>query len=129
MLTAMLTLYIAEVQAVCPPPALFHSWGAAKPLFLLHNFSYYHIAPEQPRLVSSEPMVNTNATNVITIIYRASIFFSLITMNLNRSGSWGVHIKAKQFNNIMPPPSRGVPPPSRGFAHKKAPPQFNEAGR
>jgi len=48
-------------------------------------------------------MMNTNATNVIAIIYRASIFFSLITMNLNRWGSWGVHIKAKQFNNIMPP--------------------------
>jgi len=79
------------------------SRGAAKSLFWLHNFSYCHIAPEQPRLVSSEPMANTNSTNVIAIIYRASIFLFLITMNLNRLGSWGVTIKDKQFNNITPP--------------------------
>jgi len=119
MLTSMLTLYGVGVQAVCPPPALFHSWGGTKPLFWLHNFHQCYASPRQPRLVSSGPTVNTNATNVIAIIYRAPIFFSLITMNLNRWGSWGVTIKAKQFNNIMPPPSRGVPPPSRGFAHKK----------
>jgi hypothetical protein len=121
--------YCRHMQAVCPPPALFHSWGAAKPLLWLYNFHYCYASPRQPRLVSSEPMANTNSTNVITIIYRASIFFYLITMNLNRWGSWGVTIKAKQFNNITPPPSRGVPPPSRGFAHEKAPPQFNEARR